>query len=146
MDTLRLWASALHPLILLANPSPKFTVADLLYPVHSPGKPIENTFGAAALYLIALVVITSYFRVRLGRRRWKAFHFSIYFAAVALFFHSLLTVPDLKGESVEWLDGGKLFIAACLTLVAAAGLLRWRHSRTRTKQRIDALLHVRALE
>lgn len=141
-----LCASALHPLILLANPSPKFTVTDLLYPVHSPGKPVENTIGAAALYLITIVVITSYFRVRLGRTLWKAFHFSIYFGALALFFHSLLTVPDLKSESVDWLDGGKIFIAVCLTLVAAAGLLRWRHSRTRTKQRIDALLHARPLE
>ena len=141
-----LCASALHPLILLANSSPKFTVTDLLYPVHSPGKPVENTFGAAALYLITLVVITSYFRVRLGRRLWKAFHLSIYFGALALFFHSLLTVPDLKSESVDWLDGGKIFIAVCLTLVAAAGLLRWRRSRTRTHERTDAPPGLRALE
>lgn len=128
-------ASALHPLILLANPNPRFTITDILYPVHSPGKPVENTFGAAALYLIALVVITSYFRVRFSRRLWKAFHFSVYFAAVALFFHGLLTVPDMKSDSVDWLDGGKVFIVGCLMLVAAVGLLRWRYSRTRKRER-----------
>lgn len=141
-----LFASALHPVILLANRNPKFTVMEILYPVHSPGKPVENTFGAAALYLITFVVITSYFRVRLGRRLWKAFHFSIYSAAVALFFHSVLTVPDLKSKSVEWLDGGKLFIMGCLILVAGIVFFRWRHSRARATERIDALPGVGALE
>ena len=114
--------------------------------MHSPGKPVENSFGAAALYLITLVVITSYFRARLGRRLWKAFHFSIYFGTLALFFHSLLTIPDLKSESVDWLDGGKVFIAVCLTLAAAAGLLRWRHAPTRTHESTDAPTGLRALE
>ena len=141
-----LLASALHPMILLANRNPKFTVTDILYPVHSPGKPVENTFGAAALYVITFVLITSYLRVRLGRRLWKAFHFSIYFAVVALFFHSVLTVPDLKTESVEWLDGGKLFIMGCLILAAGTAFFRWRHSRARARERIDGLPGVGALE
>lgn len=137
--------SALHPLVLLVNSSPKFVLADLFYPVHSPGKPIENTGGAVALYLISIVVITSYFRVRLGRRLWKAFHFCVYFAAVALFFHSLLIVPDLKSGSVDWFDGGKVFIMGCLTLVTAAGLLRWRWARTQTKAEVHALPRTAAL-
>lgn len=139
-------ASLLHPLILLFNPTPKFSLTAIAYPLHSPGKPVENTFGALALYLIAIVVVTSYCRIWLGRRLWKAFHFSIYFAAAALFFHSLLTSPDLKNEPIDWFDGGKLFIAACLTLVLAAGLLRWRHSRAKTKEAIPALPGVGVVE
>lgn len=130
--------SALHPLLLLLNKSPKFVFADLVYPLHSPGKPLENTVGAIALYLISIVAITSYFRVRLGRRLWKAFHFCIYFAAALLFFHSLLIIPDLTSASVDWFDGGKIFVMVCLALVTAAGLLRWRHARTRAKARADA--------
>ena len=141
-----LFASVLHPLILLFNRSPRFSLTNILYPVHSPGKPLENTFGAAALYLITVVVATSYFRVQLGRRLWKAFHFSIYFGAAALFFHSLLTIPDLKSASVDWMDGGKIFIAGCLILVTAAGLLRWRHFRTRTRESIQELPGAAALE
>ena len=139
-------ASLLHPLVLLLNHRPRFTLTAIAYPVHSPGKPVENTLGAVALYLITTVVMTSYFRVRLGRRLWKAFHFSIYFAAAALFFHSLLTTPDLKTEPIDWLDGGKLFIVSCLILVTAAGLLRWRHSHGRTKESIPALPGVGALD
>src|SRR5438105_15342961 len=89
--------SLLHPAILLLNKDPRFRVMDLLYPVHSPRRPLENTIGATAFYLLAFVVITSYVRLRLGRHLWKSFHFSIYFAAAALFFHSLFTDAALKG-------------------------------------------------
>jgi predicted ferric reductase len=122
-------AATAHPLLLLFNKKPRFNFTDIAYPVHSPSQPLENTIGAVGLYLLAVVVITSYFRVRLGRRLWKAFHFTIYFAAGALFFHSLLTSPDLTSAPVDWFDGGKLFVEFCLTVIASAGFLRWRRSR-----------------
>jgi len=121
--------SLLHPIILLFNKDPRFRLLDLVYPVHSPSQPLENTIGAAAFYLLAFVVVTSYVRVQLGRHLWKSFHFTIYFAAAALFFHSLLTDPDLKNSPIDWFDGGKLFVEFCLALTAVVALLRWRYSR-----------------
>ena len=121
--------SFLHPAILLLNKDPRFRLLDLLCPVRSPSQPLENTIGAVALYLLAFVVVTSYLRLRLGRRLWKSFHFSIYFAAAALFFHSLWTAPGLKNDPIDWLDGGKRFVESCFLLIASIGLLRWRHSR-----------------
>src|ERR1700693_3684840 len=122
-------ASLLHPALLLLNKKPVFRVRDLPFPAHLPSQPLENTVGAVALYLLAFVVLTSYFRLRLGRRLWKAFHFGIYVAALPLFFHSLLTDPDLK-NSVDWLDGGKIFIELALVLIVVISLLRWRKART----------------
>jgi predicted ferric reductase len=119
----------LHPVILLFNKDPRFRILDLLYPIHSPSQPLDNTIGAIALYLLAFVVITSYARIRLGRHLWKSFHFSIYFAAAALFWHSLFTDPSLKDSPVDWADGGKLFVESCLLLIAAITLLRLRHAR-----------------
>jgi predicted ferric reductase len=119
----------LHPSILLFNKDPRFRVLDLVYPVHSPIQPLDNTIGAIAFYLLAFVVGTSYLRIRLGRHLWKSFHFSIYFAAAALFWHSLFTDPDLKDSPVAWFDGGKLFVESCLLLIAVIGLLRLRHAR-----------------
>jgi methionine sulfoxide reductase heme-binding subunit len=121
--------SVFHPVILLFNRNPRFLVLDLIYPVHSPAQPLDNTIGAIALYLLAFVVLTSYVRIRLGRHLWKSFHFSIYFAAAALFWHSLFTDPTLKNAPVDWSDGGKLFIESCLALITVMGLLRWRHAR-----------------
>jgi sulfoxide reductase heme-binding subunit YedZ len=68
---LALSLAVLHPIVLLFDKSAKFRVLDLVYPVHSPSQPLENTIGAIALYVVALVVVTSYIRIRLGRRVWK---------------------------------------------------------------------------
>jgi predicted ferric reductase len=123
--------ATLHPVILLFSTDPRFRLLDLLYPVHSPSQPLDNSIGALAFYLLALVVITSYLRLRLGRHLWKSFHFSIYFAAAALFWHSLFTDPALKNTPVDWSDGGKLFVESCLLLIAIVGLLRLRHARAK---------------
>jgi len=126
---LALGVSILHPAILLFNKDPRFRTLDLVYPIRSPSQPLDNTIGAIALYLLAFVVVTSYLRIRLGRHLWKSFHFSIYFAAAALFWHSLFTDPDLKNKPTDWSDGGKLFVEFCLLLIAAISLLRLRHAR-----------------
>jgi predicted ferric reductase len=125
---LALSISILHPVVLLFDRPSRFRVIDLLYPVHSPNQPLENTIGAVALYFVAVVVATSYFRVQLGRRTWKAFHFGIYAAGAALFWHSLFTDPALKNSAIDWFDGGKLFVEACLVIVAVVGALRWRYA------------------
>lgn len=126
-------ASMLHPLILLFSKNPRFLILDLIYPVHSPAQPLDNTIGAIALYLLTFVVVTSYLRIRLGRHLWKSFHFSIYFAAAALFWHSLLIDPGLKNAPVDWFDGGKVFVESCLLLIAAISLLRLRYSRRKAR-------------
>ena len=127
-----LFASIVHPLILLFSKKPRFTMADLVYPVHSPSQPFENTLGALALYGLAVVVLTSYLRLKLGRRIWKAFHFTVYFAAAALLAHSLLTSPDLT-NSVDWLDGGKIFVEVCFLVIAILSFLRWRLASKATR-------------
>jgi methionine sulfoxide reductase heme-binding subunit len=121
--------SILHPVILLFNKDPRFRILDIVYPVHSPSQPLDNSIGAIALYLLAFVVVTSYIRLRLGRHLWKSFHFSIYFAAAALFWHSLFTDPSLKNAPIDWFDGGKLFVESCLLLIATISLLRLRYAR-----------------
>jgi predicted ferric reductase len=129
--------SILHPLVLLLNKTPKFRWMDLVYPVHSPSQPLENTIGAIALYLIVIVVATSYMRVQLHRRLWKAFHFGIYFAATALFWHSIFTDPNLENSRVAWFDGGKIFVEICALIIVVISVLRWRHSR-RKKSRLGS--------
>lgn len=125
---LLLGACILHPLILLCSSTAGFHLLDVLYPVHSPSQPIENTIGAIALYCVVVVVVTSYFRLRLGRTLWKSFHFVIYAAALALFWHSVFTDPNLKNTPVDPFDGEKVFVELCALTVAAVGILRWRHA------------------
>ncbi len=127
-----LFFATLHPIVLLFNKSPKFRVLDIVYPLHSPQQALENTIGAIALYIVALMVVTSYLRIQLGRRLWKAFHFTVYLGAVALFWHSLFTDPDLQHHPVDWLDGGKLFVEVCAAIILVTMLLRYQHARKKS--------------
>src|ERR1700732_1713660 len=120
--------AVLHPIVLLCDKSAKVRVIAPLSPVHSPSQPLENTIGAIALYVVAIVVVPSYLRTRLGRRLWKSFHFTVYIAAAALFWHSLFTDPALKNSPVDWFDGGKLFVETCLLIIVMVGALRYRRA------------------
>jgi len=133
-----LGTAVLHPAVLLFSRQVRFRVVDVIYPVHSPSQPLENTIGAIALYSIAVVVVTSYFRLALGRKLWKAFHFLIYAAAVALFWHGIFTDTTLKKMPVDPWDGEKVFIEICCALIVAFGVFRWRwgvrHGRALTRR------------
>jgi predicted ferric reductase len=116
-----------HPIMLLFSSTAGFRIGDIVYPVYSPSQPVENTIGAMAIYCLAIVVVTSYFRLRLGRRLWKSFHFVVYAAAVALFWHSIFTDPNLKHSRVDPFDAEKLFVEICLVAVVVFGVLHWRY-------------------
>lgn len=113
-----------HPVVLLWVKSPRFRVVDLLWPVHSPLQPKLNLAGAAALYLLALVLATSLLRVRIGRPVWRALHYLVFPAAVLLFVHSVLTDPLLKDGHPDLLDGGKVFVEACAAISVATVVVR----------------------
>jgi predicted ferric reductase len=123
-----LMASVLtHPVILLFSTKPRWRLLDLALPVWSPVQPIENTVGAVSLYLLVVVLVTSYFRLRLGRRQWKRFHYLVYAAGICTFIHGILADPALKGNAIDPLDGEKLFIESCLLVVMTAALWAWRY-------------------
>ncbi|HKS80784.1 MAG TPA: ferric reductase-like transmembrane domain-containing protein [Candidatus Acidoferrales bacterium] len=127
-------AVILHPAVLLFSSTARFRLIDVFYPVHSPSQPLENTIGAIGFYLVLIVVVTSYFRLRMGRRTWKAFHFVIYAAAAALFWHSIFTDPLLKNTPLDPLDGEKAFVEICLMLVVLVAMIRWRRAVRKAMQ------------
>jgi sulfoxide reductase heme-binding subunit YedZ len=115
-----------HPVVLLFLHSPRFRVVDVLWPIHSYLQPKLNLAGAAALYLLALVLITSLLRTRMARPVWRSLHLLVYPAAVLLFLHSILTDPNLRDGHPDLLDGGKIFIEASALVAAVAIALRTR--------------------
>jgi methionine sulfoxide reductase heme-binding subunit len=134
-----------HPIPLLFARRPVFRVVDVAFPVWSPQQPLENTIGAAALYLLVVVVVTSLYRVELGRRLWKRFHYLTYAAAAGLFIHGILTDPQLNHSRIDPLDGEKVLVESCLALVVAAAIWRLRHGRRRKAARERGLSLVTAL-
>jgi DMSO/TMAO reductase YedYZ heme-binding membrane subunit len=124
--------AALHPLPLLASSHPAFRVMDVAFPVRSPQQPVENTIGAAALYLFVIVIATSIYRIEIGRRIWKRLHYLTYAAAACLFAHGIWTDPILNHSPLNPLDAEKVFVEICMAIVVIA--FSWRLHRSRKKR------------
>ena len=115
-----------HPLVLLFIDKPHFRVFDILLPIESPLQPLINVAGAAAMYLLLLVFVTSLIRSRIGRPLWRRIHYLVFPAAVLLLLHSFLTDPELKDGHPDLLDGGKVFIEILALICFLAVALRIR--------------------
>ena len=102
--------AVVHPAVLLLLRSPRFSLGQILWPIHSPLQPKLNSAGAAALYLLLMVLLSSVWRLRLGRSLWRNLHWLVYPAAALMLLHSLLTDPELRDGHPDLLDGGKIFI------------------------------------
>lgn len=109
-----------HPALLLLAPKEGFGLLEILVPVFSPKQPLENTFGALALYGTLVIVVTSYLRKRMSFKRWKLIHYTNYATVATFLMHSLLTNPNLNGKEIDYTDGGKIFIIACVFSVLLA--------------------------
>jgi sulfoxide reductase heme-binding subunit YedZ len=118
--------AAIHPVIILFSSTAKFTLVDILYPVNAPRQPWINVLGALALYTLAFVVLTSYFRRELGRKKWKTLHFTAYGTAALFYAHGILTDPNLKDSPIDFLDGEKVYVELCMLVVIVAATLRIR--------------------
>jgi sulfoxide reductase heme-binding subunit YedZ len=120
-----------HPLILLFVRRVPFRVIDILLPIHSPLQPLQNTLGAIALYLLAIVVVTSLYRLIIGRKWWKRTHLLVYPAAVLLFIHGVFTDSELKTGRADMFDGEKVFVEICflLILIASVASIQIRRKR-----------------
>ncbi|HEX6964775.1 MAG TPA: ferric reductase-like transmembrane domain-containing protein [Gemmatimonadaceae bacterium] len=118
--------SGLHPVVLLFSSTAGFALLDVLYPVHSPKQPVINTLGAASLYLLVLVVVTSYYRPKLNRHLWKRLHYVAYATALLFYIHGIWSDPTISGKAIDPLDGEKVAVELCALLVLVASALRLR--------------------
>jgi sulfoxide reductase heme-binding subunit YedZ len=122
----------LHPLILLTSSTAGFRLFDIVVPIWSPVQPIPTTLGAIAFYLIAFVVLTSYFRRVFGRHRWKQLHYTAYAAAAVFYLHGVWADPLLKNRPVDFIDAEKVYVEACALLAIIATVVRVRYRRLRS--------------
>lgn len=125
--------ACLHPLTLLASSTAGFRLFDIAVPIWSPTQPLPNTLGAVALYLVAFVVLTSYFRQLFGHHNWKLLHYTAYAAAVVFFVHGVMADPNLQNRPIDWIDAEKVYVEGCAIAVVAA--TAWRFTRRRSALR-----------
>src|SRR5215831_17178 len=125
----------LHPALLLLVDKPKFGIGDVLLPVFSPGQRLFNNFGAITFYGFLLVIVTSYFRPKLGYRPWKKLHYAAYFAAAFLYLHGTLIDQNLKNATPDYFDGEKVLVECCGLAVIAGSAWRWKRGKEKQRHR-----------
>ena len=123
----------LHVVLLLASSEAKFRFIDVLYPVVGPKQPVINTLGAAALYVLIVVVATSYYRAEIGHDRWRIIHYGTYLTAALFFVHGIWSDPSLKDHPIDYLDAEKVAIELSLLVILIASFFRWRVALRRRK-------------
>jgi predicted ferric reductase len=128
----------LHPAVLLLRSSTRVHLIDILAPVKSPVQPTLNTVGAASLYVLLVVIVTSICRRNMRRVVWRKLHYLVFPAAILMFVHSVFTDPALSTGKPDLLDGGKVFVEVCLliSLIAWAWRYRLRGRGLRAKMRL----------
>jgi predicted ferric reductase len=125
-------AAFIHPIILLkatVKGGMGFRPFDLAVPLWSPVQPIPTTLGAIAFYLVAFVVLTSYFRRVFGRHRWKQLHYTAYAAAAVFYVHGVWADPLLQNRPVDFVDAEKAYVEGCSLLVVAATIWRFNYGK-----------------
>jgi predicted ferric reductase len=120
--------AVLHPIPLLFVPDAnfRFRLVDIVYPINSPEQPVVNSLGAIALYLLAFTVITSIYRAKIGRQRWKPLHYLTYLLAALFITHGALTDQHLNNSPMDLLDAEKVGILACGLVILIATVMRFR--------------------
>jgi predicted ferric reductase len=128
----------LHPILLTFSTKNGFHLGDILFPIHSPKQTLYNCLGALAFYCVIFVVVTSYFRSRLGSRLWKKLHYVSYGAAALVFVHGILIDPELKNNPPDLLDGEKVLVEGCALLIVIATIWRIRYQPKKKARHQDA--------
>jgi predicted ferric reductase len=125
--------SLLHVVLLLVSSEAKFRFVDVLYPMVGPKQPVINTLGAAALYVLIVVVATSYYRAAIGHDRWRIIHYGTYLTAALFFVHGIWSDPSLKDNPIDYLDAEKVAIELSLLVILVASFFRWRFALQRRR-------------
>jgi predicted ferric reductase len=125
--------SLLHVILLLLSSEAKFRLVDVLYPMVGPKQPVINTLGAAALYVLIVIVVTSYYRAEIGHDRWRIIHYGTYLTATLFLIHGIWSDPSLKDNPIDSLDAEKVGIELCLLIIVVASFFRWRVAFRRRK-------------
>jgi DMSO/TMAO reductase YedYZ heme-binding membrane subunit len=118
----------LHIVLLWGSAEAKFRVVDVLYPLVGPKQPVINMLGALALYVLIVIVVTSYYRAAIGHDRWRIIHYGTYLTATLFFIHGIWSDPTLKDHPIDYLDAEKVWIELSFLIVIVASFFRWRHA------------------
>jgi methionine sulfoxide reductase heme-binding subunit len=123
----------LHIALIPLDSNSGFRWVDLLLPLWTKHQPWQYTLGALSFYLIAIVVVSSYYKKRIAYKTWRKLHYISYVATPVLLIHGLFTDSTLKDKPIDFLDGEKVFVEVCAFVLCV--LIIYRFSAARNENR-----------
>lgn len=90
-----------HVVILLLNSHVPFSLSEILVPFAASWRPVATTLGTLSMYLVVLLVSTSYARSFVGQRTWRTVHYGGFAAWIGALLHGLFAGSD---TSVAWVQ------------------------------------------
>ena len=103
---------AVHLAALLADDYVEFGIADVLVPWSTAWRPTAVAWGVIALWLVAIVQVSSLPRLRVARRAWRRIHLLSYPAWCLAALHGVQAGTDAAAPLV------RLLVAAMVTAVS----------------------------
>ena len=127
--------AVVHPLLLVVDKTSKFTLVDVLFPLHAPHQKLFVAAGSLAFYALLVVVLTSQknIRQRMSFRAWKNVHLVSYATALLFVVHGVVMDPLLKDRPVDFFDAEKVLSEGCALLLVVATAYRVRYQLAKSK-------------
>jgi len=101
LPALALVFTILHSVILLGDSYINFNIFHLLIPFTSPYAPFWTGLGTIAFYLLLAILITSYFRKRVGQKMWRKLHYVAYLCFVLALGHGIMAGSDSSSFIIQ---------------------------------------------
>jgi predicted ferric reductase len=107
--------TALHMVVLMFGSYLPYSLAQILIPFISTYRPFWVGIGVLAAYLILLVTVTYYIRVRIGAEAFRIIHVLSLVGFVGAALHGLLSGTDSFLPAAQWAYLGTVGSVAVLT-------------------------------
>jgi len=130
LGTLTLVFLGVHLVALVADSYTRFGPLELFVPMASEWKPGPVTWGIVAMYLLVVVQVTSWLRLRLPRRLWHAVHLGSFAVLGTATVHGILSGTDWDTGAAMWVLALGLGFTGASVIARLVGLRRIRAKRS----------------
>lgn len=112
--------SIVHGLLLLFDRYLPYTISEVFIPFSAKNEPLLSGLGTVVFYVILIVLLSSDFMMRIGKRVWKYLHMSTYPAFFIALLHGYFqgtSAYDGWGMLLYWITG---------SILIAVLVLKWK--------------------
>lgn len=120
-----------HPVLLLFDPSTKFKLVDIIFPINAPTQRFFVALGTVSLLALIVIIVTTQkvIKKKIGFRTWKNIHLAAYPLALLFIVHGVVMDPQLKNRPLDLLDAEKILSEVCFIALAGAVFFRLRYQK-----------------